>query len=135
MEGLKKRLKDVRLRVEIANPLRSRSPSPSPSPSARNAASETASDRGVSRADSVPLHQNLQTEATGHGSPPLGSRPRESSETSSTRPRPIPPSPTVTPSTAINDGQAVEDREIPSLTENRRPRSPDQEWVSLHFHP
>lgn len=125
-KGLRKGLGGVRLRVQEANPFRSRSPSPSPSP--RKAAGGTANDMGASRATSVSSHRNPQAEAVECES--LPSSPRENSETCNPRPRSTPPSQTVTPLITINNSQAVESGGTSGLTGNRGPQSPNQEWLS-----
>lgn len=113
IKGLKKGLGGVRLRIQGAKPLRSRSLLPSLS---AGKVSGTANDLDISRTTPVSLNRNRQAEAMERGS--LPSRPRENSEASSSQPRFTTPS------------QTVEIGEVSGLTENRGPQSPNQEWVS-----
>lgn len=126
IKGLKKGLGGVRLRIQGAKPLRSRSLLPSLS---AGKVSGTANDLDISRTTPVSLNRNRQAEAMERGS--LPSRPRENSEASSSQPRFTTPSQTAIPSIMINNGQAVEIGKVSGLTENRGPQSPNQEWVSL----
>ena len=125
LRGLKEKWEGVQQRIQGF-----RGRSPSPSPPSRGGTSGTANGPDVSRRASVSSYRNPQAGEMERGS--LPSRPPESNETSSPRPRSSPPSLTAIPPIVINDddGQGVESGKNSNLEKNPVPQSPNQGLVS-----